>query len=134
MAKYLGASIHLAGDPLMITFLSTVAFLWCLGGCDAVIKFPILMGGNAAIFDYATSGPNFGSVDLQIGRFIKSKSLPSDTMMSVLRLSLVSLLPVALLIMGMENAIAFRSVEASGKSQLHSRLAVSFRGGSYLWR
>ena len=24
-------------------------------------------GGNAALFDYATSGPNFGAADLQIG-------------------------------------------------------------------
>ena len=48
--------------------LSSAAFLWCLGSNNnKVVKFPILNSGNAAIFDYATSGPNFGSVDLQIG-------------------------------------------------------------------
>eukprot|EP00527_Entomoneis_sp_CCMP2396_P005651 CAMPEP_0198146314 /NCGR_PEP_ID=MMETSP1443-20131203/28806_1 /TAXON_ID=186043 /ORGANISM="Entomoneis sp., Strain CCMP2396" /LENGTH=181 /DNA_ID=CAMNT_0043810239 /DNA_START=339 /DNA_END=882 /DNA_ORIENTATION=+ len=51
--------------------LSNAAFLWCIGGgsssSSGVIKYPILPGGSAAIFDYATSGPNFGSSDLQIG-------------------------------------------------------------------
>ncbi|KAL7558716.1 hypothetical protein ACA910_013429 [Epithemia clementina (nom. ined.)] len=52
--------------------LSSSAFLWCLSGPRQkrmvnVKKYPILSAGNAAIFDYATSGPNFGSVDLQIG-------------------------------------------------------------------
>lgn len=45
---------------------STAAFLWSRQG-NALRKFPILPGGNAAVFDYATSGPNFGSGDLQIG-------------------------------------------------------------------
>lgn len=31
------------------------------------VKVPILQGGNAAIFDYATGGPCFGSSDLVIG-------------------------------------------------------------------
>lgn len=51
---------------------STQAFLWARSrpgnNKDRIIqKFPILAGGNAAIFDYATSGPNFGAGDLQIG-------------------------------------------------------------------
>ena len=45
---------------------STAAFLWTRRR-RSIIKFPILAGGNAAIFDYATSGPNFGAGDLQIG-------------------------------------------------------------------
>ena len=50
-------------------YTSSTAFLWAKssGGSAAVSKFPILPGGNAAIFDYATSGPNFGASDLQIG-------------------------------------------------------------------
>jgi len=49
-------------------FLSTQAFLWCMNSNNkGILKYPISMGGNAAIFDYATGGPNFGSVDLQIG-------------------------------------------------------------------
>jgi len=51
---------------------STAAFLWAakggfLGSGDKVIKFPILAGGNAATFDYATGGPCFGAADLLIG-------------------------------------------------------------------
>jgi TLD len=46
-------------------YTSTAAFLWCLRG-KAVVKLPILAGGNAAVFDYATGGPCFSS-DLQIG-------------------------------------------------------------------
>jgi hypothetical protein len=47
-------------------YTSTAAFLWCLGGGSRVVKLPILTGGNAAVFDYATGGPCFSS-DLQIG-------------------------------------------------------------------
>jgi hypothetical protein len=46
---------------------STAAFLWATGKRSGVQRFPILPGGNAAVFDYATSGPNFGAGDLQIG-------------------------------------------------------------------
>jgi hypothetical protein len=46
-------------------YTSTSAFLWCLRG-QQVVKLPILPGGNAAVFDYATGGPCFSS-DLQIG-------------------------------------------------------------------
>jgi len=45
---------------------SNSAFLWFEKGSNAV-KCPILEGGNAAIFDYATGGPNFGAADLIIG-------------------------------------------------------------------
>lgn len=45
---------------------SNAAFLWFDKGGGAV-KCPILQGGNAAIFDYATGGPNFGAADLIIG-------------------------------------------------------------------
>lgn len=45
---------------------SNAAFLWFDKGGEAV-KCPILKGGNTAIFDYATGGPNFGSADLIIG-------------------------------------------------------------------
>jgi len=55
-------------------YISSQAFLWCLqkgggggGGGNKVIKLPVLAGGNAAVFDYATSGPCFGAADLQIG-------------------------------------------------------------------
>lgn len=48
-------------------YSSTAAFLWCLGPGKRVIKLPVLTGGNAAIFDYATGGPCFGSSDLIIG-------------------------------------------------------------------
>ena len=44
---------------------SNAAFLWFQDdnntGRGAVQKCPILTGGNTAIFDYATSGPNFGA-------------------------------------------------------------------------
>jgi TLD len=46
-------------------YTSTAAFLWCLREKE-VVKLPILAGGNAAVFDYATGGPCFSS-DLQIG-------------------------------------------------------------------
>jgi hypothetical protein len=46
-------------------YTSNSAFLWCLRG-QQVVKLPILTGGNAAVFDYATGGPCFSS-DLQIG-------------------------------------------------------------------
>ena len=45
---------------------SNSAFLWANSG-SSVIKFPVLTGGNAAIFDYATGGPCFGSADMLIG-------------------------------------------------------------------
>ena len=45
---------------------STNAWLWFDGGRSNV-KVPILQGGNAAVFDYATGGPCFGSSDLIIG-------------------------------------------------------------------
>lgn len=44
---------------------STAAFLWARRG--GIVKFPILPGGNAAVFDFATAGPTFGASDLQIG-------------------------------------------------------------------
>lgn len=40
---------------------SNAAFLWCLKGNSAV-KCPVLQGGNAALFDYASAGPVFGAV------------------------------------------------------------------------
>eukprot|EP00977_Amphora_coffeiformis_P004697 scaffold1007_cov176-Amphora_coffeaeformis.AAC.3 len=46
---------------------STQAFLWARNTGSNIAKFPVLPGGNAAVFDYATSGPNFGAGDLQIG-------------------------------------------------------------------
>lgn len=48
-------------------FTSTAAFLWARVRGNRIRKYPILVGGNAAVFDYATSGPNFGAGDLQIG-------------------------------------------------------------------
>jgi len=42
------------------------AFLWFQKG-SSVEKCKVLSGGNAAIFDYATGGPQFGSGDLIIG-------------------------------------------------------------------
>ena len=45
---------------------SNNAFLWFEKNGKGV-KCPILVGGNTAIFDYATSGPNFGAADLCIG-------------------------------------------------------------------
>lgn len=50
---------------------SNSAFLWFRtsggGNKEATVKCPILTGGNTAIFDYATGGPNFGACDLCIG-------------------------------------------------------------------
>jgi len=45
---------------------SNAAFLWFVKG-QQVVKCPILQGGNAAIFDYATGGPCFGAADMKIG-------------------------------------------------------------------
>ncbi|KAL9187725.1 hypothetical protein ACHAXT_006103 [Thalassiosira profunda] len=45
---------------------SNSAFLWFDKNGKAT-KCPILVGGNTAIYDYATSGPNFGAADLCIG-------------------------------------------------------------------
>eukprot|EP00980_Cylindrotheca_fusiformis_P024246 scaffold11680_cov142-Cylindrotheca_fusiformis.AAC.4 len=45
---------------------SNAAFLWFEKGGKGV-KCPILPGGNAAVFDFATGGPQFGSSDLIIG-------------------------------------------------------------------
>lgn len=45
---------------------SNAAFLWFdKNGKGA--RCPILAGGNTAIYDFATSGPNFGAADLIIG-------------------------------------------------------------------
>jgi len=47
---------------------TNAAFLWYDGGGKGgVEKCPVLAGGNAAVFDYATGGPCFGSSDLIIG-------------------------------------------------------------------
>eukprot|EP00591_Stephanopyxis_turris_P011831 CAMPEP_0195512564 /NCGR_PEP_ID=MMETSP0794_2-20130614/4476_1 /TAXON_ID=515487 /ORGANISM="Stephanopyxis turris, Strain CCMP 815" /LENGTH=272 /DNA_ID=CAMNT_0040640373 /DNA_START=102 /DNA_END=920 /DNA_ORIENTATION=+ len=47
---------------------SNSAFLWFeKGGTEEVIKAPVLQGGGACLFDYATGGPCFGAGDLQIG-------------------------------------------------------------------
>ena len=40
---------------------SNAAFLWYQRG-NEVIRCPVLQGGNAAIFDYASAGPVFGAV------------------------------------------------------------------------
>lgn len=45
---------------------SNAAFLWFQRGNEA-IKCPVLQGGNAALFDYASAGPVFGAADLKIG-------------------------------------------------------------------
>jgi len=45
---------------------SNAAFLWFVKG-KKVVKCPVLQGGNAAIFDYATGGPTFGAADLVLG-------------------------------------------------------------------
>ena len=42
------------------------AFLWFEQNGKGV-KCPVLSGGNAAIFDFATGGPTFGASDLCIG-------------------------------------------------------------------
>jgi hypothetical protein len=47
-------------------YLSSAAFLYYLLG-NKRITFPVLAGGNAAVFDYATAGPCFGAADLLIG-------------------------------------------------------------------
>jgi len=48
---------------------SNSAFLWFATGTmgGTITKCPILTGGQAATFDYATGGPQFGSADLVIG-------------------------------------------------------------------
>jgi hypothetical protein len=46
---------------------SNAAFLWFDKGGGSAVRCPVLSGGNAAIFDYATGGPNFGAADLVIG-------------------------------------------------------------------
>ena len=43
------------------------AFLWYKKGADKAVKINVLSGGNAAIFDFATGGPQFGSSDLIVG-------------------------------------------------------------------
>jgi TLD. len=45
---------------------SNSAFLWHVQGKN-VVRHNVLQGGNAAIFDYATGGPQFGSSDLIVG-------------------------------------------------------------------
>lgn len=45
---------------------SNAAFLWFEKNGKSG-KCPILPGGNTAIYDFATGGPNFGAADLQIG-------------------------------------------------------------------
>ncbi|OEU22125.1 hypothetical protein FRACYDRAFT_142586, partial [Fragilariopsis cylindrus CCMP1102] len=45
---------------------SNAAFLWFQRG-DEASRCPVLPGGNAALYDYATSGPMFGAADLKIG-------------------------------------------------------------------
>lgn len=40
---------------------SNAAFLWYQRGNDAGLC-PVLQGGNAALFDYASAGPVFGAV------------------------------------------------------------------------
>jgi hypothetical protein len=45
---------------------STTAFLWCLIGSGKVQKYPVQPNGPA-VFDYATSGPAFGTADLVVG-------------------------------------------------------------------
>lgn len=47
---------------------SNAAFLWFSKGSNNFAKCPVLQGGNAAVFDYATGGPQFGSADLIIGK------------------------------------------------------------------
>ena len=47
---------------------TNAAFLWFTKGSNSVVKCPVLSGGNAAIFDYASGGPQFGSADLVIGK------------------------------------------------------------------
>lgn len=47
-------------------YSSTASFLWYKKS-NRPIKLSILPGGDAALFDYATSGPCFGASDLLIG-------------------------------------------------------------------
>ena len=46
---------------------SNSAFLWFSTGNNKITKCPVLPGGNAAVFDFATGGPQFGASDLIIG-------------------------------------------------------------------
>jgi hypothetical protein len=48
---------------------SNAAFLWFegVGSSAAAIKVPVLPGGGACLFDYASSGPCFGASDLILG-------------------------------------------------------------------
>lgn len=47
---------------------SNTAFLWyAKAGGNSIVKCPVLPGGQAAIYDYASSGPFFGASDLIIG-------------------------------------------------------------------
>ena len=49
-------------------YLSNTAFLWYVPAFGAkAVKCPIYPGSNAAVYDYATGGPCFGSDDLIIG-------------------------------------------------------------------
>lgn len=46
---------------------SNAAFLWYLKNDKTPTRIPILIGGNTAVYDYATGGPCFGAADLLIG-------------------------------------------------------------------
>lgn len=47
---------------------TNAAWLWCVAAADDVpVRVPVLAGGSAAVFDYATGGPRFGAADLVIG-------------------------------------------------------------------
>jgi len=46
---------------------SNAAFLWFESSATKVVKVPVLPGGGACLFDYASSGPCFGAGDLIIG-------------------------------------------------------------------
>jgi TLD len=51
-------------------YSSTSSFLWYQvagGSVNQIVKLPILPGGDAAVFDYATAGPCFGASDFLIG-------------------------------------------------------------------
>ena len=48
-------------------FLSNAAFLWYCKNGDSAVKCPIYPGSNAAVYDYATGGPCFGSADFVLG-------------------------------------------------------------------
>mmetsp|Transcript_24610 Transcript_24610/g.28161 ORF Transcript_24610/g.28161 Transcript_24610/m.28161 type:complete len:266 (-) Transcript_24610:199-996(-) len=47
---------------------TNAAFLWYINNGGTIKKCPVLSGGNAAVFDYATGGPHFGAADLIIGK------------------------------------------------------------------